>query len=804
MSSGSVDLGGLGGGGGGGGGGTVTSVSLLAPASVFTVTGSPITTSGVLQLSFNSQAQNTFWAGPSGGGPGLPSFRTITAADISGVTGTVTSVALTESSIYNVTGSPITTTGTLALNLKTQTAATIFAGPAVGGALAPTFRALVATDLPALSYVSSVDMTVPSFLSVSGNPITSSGTLAVTLANQTGNSVFASPSGGGVGAPTFRSLVVADLPAGTGTVTSVALTEGQIFSVSGSPVTTSGALAMSLLTQAANTIFSGPAAGGAVAPTFRTLVAADIPSLPYLSTSLPSAQIIVGNAGSIATPVAMSGDATISNTGSLTISANAVTNAKLDQMPTNTIKGNNLGGTANASDLTTSQATAMLDVMVGDSGAGGVKGLAPAPPAGSFAANRYLKADGSWSSAVSSVALTVPGFLSVSGSPVTTTGTLAINMVNQAAGTVFAGPISGPAGAPSFRPLEVSDNLGLSTGVYGTGADGDFSAAAGTTTLTNDMFWNNVTLTGTAKIVTAGYRIFIRGVLDLVNAGVDAIASNGGSGTSGAGTTAGAVGTQTTAGTLPVSGSGSSGQASPAVNVAGVTAAAPTTQTPSNGANAGSGGAGGSGQAGAGGAARTGGVTTLATNFFRFTVETQRNAASVLAGGGGAGGGSGASDNPGRGGPSGGGGAGGGFVYISANSINRSTATTPASVISARGGNGGNGGNAVAGGTNVGGGGGAGGAGGGWVYLVYGSITGSTGVNAIDVSGSTGGNGGNGAGTGLGGNGGGGGGGGRVVIINLSTNSSTSALGGLPVNGSAAVGNIGGAGAAGITFMVSL
>ena len=60
--------------------------------------------------------------------------------------------------------------------------------------------------------VTSVDMTVPSILSVSGNPITSSGTLAVTLATQNANIVFAGPSSGGAATPTFRSLAAADFP----------------------------------------------------------------------------------------------------------------------------------------------------------------------------------------------------------------------------------------------------------------------------------------------------------------------------------------------------------------------------------------------------------------------------------------------------------------------------------------------------------------------------------------------------------------------------------------------------------------
>ncbi len=59
--------------------------------------------------------------------------------------------------------------------------------------------------------VTSVAMTVPSILSVTGSPITSSGTLAVSLATQTTNKVFIAPNGS-TGVPTFRILEVADLP----------------------------------------------------------------------------------------------------------------------------------------------------------------------------------------------------------------------------------------------------------------------------------------------------------------------------------------------------------------------------------------------------------------------------------------------------------------------------------------------------------------------------------------------------------------------------------------------------------------
>lgn len=59
--------------------------------------------------------------------------------------------------------------------------------------------------------VSSVTMTVPSGFSVSGSPITGSGTLAVTLSSQTADKVLASPSGAS-GVPSFIALSASHIP----------------------------------------------------------------------------------------------------------------------------------------------------------------------------------------------------------------------------------------------------------------------------------------------------------------------------------------------------------------------------------------------------------------------------------------------------------------------------------------------------------------------------------------------------------------------------------------------------------------
>jgi hypothetical protein len=99
-----------------------------------------------------------------------PSF-TITSNDT--YVGTVTSVGLSMPTQFTVTNSPVTSSGTLTAAWNTQTANYVLAGPTSGGAAVPTFRALVAGDVPALSYVSSVSATAP---------ITSTGGLTPTIA----------------------------------------------------------------------------------------------------------------------------------------------------------------------------------------------------------------------------------------------------------------------------------------------------------------------------------------------------------------------------------------------------------------------------------------------------------------------------------------------------------------------------------------------------------------------------------------------------------------------------------------------
>lgn len=122
--------------------------------------------------------------------------------------GTVTSVALTVPNILSVSGSPITSSGTLAINLASQAINTVFAGPSSGSNGTPSFRSLVAADVPALAYLPSSGGTVSGALVVTGNLTVQGATTTISSSTLTvqdknielamGSSTEAAATGGGI------------------------------------------------------------------------------------------------------------------------------------------------------------------------------------------------------------------------------------------------------------------------------------------------------------------------------------------------------------------------------------------------------------------------------------------------------------------------------------------------------------------------------------------------------------------------------------------------------------------------------
>lgn len=134
--------------------------------------------------------------------------------------------------------------------------------------------------------------------------------------------------------------------AGTGSVTSVGLTAASIFTVTGSPITTTGTIDISLNTQVANRIFAGPTSGGDAAPAFRSLVIADIPTITPAkggtgNTGFTSGRLIV----STATDVLGVSSVTAIEAGYLSGVTSAIQTQLNSKQNTITVLGINNGGT---------------------------------------------------------------------------------------------------------------------------------------------------------------------------------------------------------------------------------------------------------------------------------------------------------------------------------------------------------------------------------------------------------------------------------------------------------------------------
>ena len=542
--------------------GVVTSVALALPGSVFSISGSPVTSTGTLTGAFISQSANYIFAAPSGSS-GVPSFRAMTLADLPpltngqiyiGITGmapiatqltagaliTVTPgpgtstistsalgmVTLTMPGVFSVSSSSGPNTQTLTVALNTQSVNKVWAGPAAGPAALPTFRALVAADIPNLSasqitsgilpierggtnsgtsltngkiMVSSggaiVEGTLsdtPTFvsetLSATSNQLTLGKTFTATIsatqpaasrtytipdpdadANFVMNtaSALTITNAGSIGEVlTLATATTATWQAvtGTGTVTSVDLSMPSIFSVSGSPVTTTGTLTATLVTQSANTVWAGPTSGPVATPTFRALVAGDIPLLDV--SKISTGILPIARGGTNSGTALINGKLMISSGGAIVEGTSS--SSPIFVSETLTAVSNQLTlGTTNTATISATAPAASRTYTIADPGASAnfvmdTAGALTITNAGTIGQVLKLASatTATWQAGgtVTSVALSLPGSVfSVSGSPVTSTGTLTGAFVAQNANFVFAGPTAAPAAMPAFRALVAAD-----------------------------------------------------------------------------------------------------------------------------------------------------------------------------------------------------------------------------------------------------------------------------------------------------------------------------------------------------------
>jgi len=460
------------------------SISLAVPSAEFSILGSPITDpSGGFIIGKQNQAARSFWAGPTSGGPAQPSFRSIGFGDL-------LPLGLTNGQVLTgvTSGAPVGKTLVAGTNMMI----TEMAGSFV-------------FDANSVDAIQNISMTVPSWLSVTPATLYSSGTFDITANTQAANTFLAGPTSGGAAVPSFRTMGYSDLPAladgqiyigstgmapvptqltagslititpgpGTSTVSTSALgmvtlnMPMSLYSVMSSSGMNAQTLTVSLATQTANTVWAGPSTGIPAAPTFRSLVDLDIPNLDASKittgilpiarggtnsgTALTNGKIMVSSGGSIvegtssSTPsftsetlTATTNQLTLGTTNTATISATAPSAPRTYTIADPGANANFVMDTASALTITNAGSVGQILALTG----------------ATTAAWQTVVGTGS----VTSVGLALPvSVFSISGSPVTTTGTLTGSFVTQTANTFFAGPTTGGAATPTFRTLVTAD-----------------------------------------------------------------------------------------------------------------------------------------------------------------------------------------------------------------------------------------------------------------------------------------------------------------------------------------------------------
>jgi len=377
---------------------------------------SPITSTGDLIIGNGTNSATRLAIGTNGY---VLTSNGTTASWTAASAGTVTSVTGT---------SPVVSSGgaTPAISLAasygdtqnpyaSKTANYVLAAPN-GTAGVPTFRAIVAADIPTLNQ--NTTGTAANITATSNSTLTTLSSLSLpysqlsgvvptwnqnttgTASNVTGTVAIAN---GGTGATTAAAALTnlgaypASNPSGygTGSVTSVAATVPAFLSIAGSPITTSGTLAIS-----------------------------------YSGTALPIAN---GGSGATTAQAAMNAFAGAVTSGSyLRGNGTNVVMSSIQAADVPTLNQNTTGSAASATTATTATNIAGgTNLQIPYNTGSGATSFITAPTLSST----YLQYNGTgftWATAaglgtVTSVAATVPSFLSISGSPITTAGTLAIS-----------------------------------------------------------------------------------------------------------------------------------------------------------------------------------------------------------------------------------------------------------------------------------------------------------------------------------------------------------------------------------------
>jgi microcystin-dependent protein len=401
------------------------------------------------------------------GTPGTPNWSPI-------ISNGITSVGLSMPSAFSVTGSPLIANGTLTVGWANQALNTVLAGPTSGSA-APTFRALVAGDIP------NIDGTKIELASnVNGDLMYYNGTDWVRLGVGTNNQVLSSN-----GTIPGWSAPPSSLPSGTTDQTlrysgSAWVANATVFA------NAAGKLTLGDATTNPGTIDLYDVSGGQK----LTLQSANLAA---------NSTYTIPDAGTTANFVMSEGVQTINGAKTLTGVTTFTDNIAIQGTTAKELRIYEPSGSG--SDYTGFKAAAMttgttliytLPTTVGTAG----QVLSAFDGAGTL----------SWvngaSGTVTSVGISLPTTVFTNGSAVTSTGNLSATFNTQTANTIFAGPTTGSAAVPAFRALVLNDipNIDGTKIELASNVNGDLMYYNGTDWVRLGIGTNNYVLTSIGGI----------------------------------------------------------------------------------------------------------------------------------------------------------------------------------------------------------------------------------------------------------------------------------------------------------------